>query len=54
MDEKHDPLLLEDVVAEKASTLGKDERLEVAPTEQGECHCRSGRIDAKEGDHAVT
>jgi hypothetical protein len=48
MHEDHNPLLLEDVIAEESSSPAEDERLEVASAEKDEGHAGGSRVDAKE------
>ena len=53
MDEDDDPLLLEDVIAQKPSALGKDDGLEVWSTQEHECHARGDWVHPEEGNDAV-
>jgi len=47
MDQDHNPQLLEDVIAEKSSSLAEDKCLEVATAKQDEGDAGGSRIDRR-------
>jgi hypothetical protein len=53
MNEDHNPLLFEDVIAEESSSLAEYQRLEVASAEKHEGDAGGRRIDPKKGNDAV-
>src|SRR5215203_705933 len=53
MDQDHNPLLLEDVIAEKSSSLAEDKCLEVATAKKDEGDAGGSRVDAKKSNDPI-
>jgi len=53
MDQDHNPLLLEDVIAEKSSSLAEDKCLEVATAKKDEGDAGGSRVDPTKGNDPI-